>query len=95
MFRDTFFARKTFNNSAIKNQSLIDRATDVIIEEVEDNEKNILLHLPNLLAISKATETNRKQVLGITAPYIEEPEEDQDNLLTFEILPPRRADEEG
>jgi len=67
-----------FNNATIDNQLLVNQAQDHIKQAVEDNPEMILDHLPNLMAAGKMTETNRKQLLGLTEPY-KAPKEDANN----------------
>lgn len=57
-----------FNNTAIENQELVFKAQQTIKELIKEDPTGaaLLEHLPNLMAIGKMTETNRKQLLGTT-----------------------------
>ena len=67
-----------FNNSTVDNQMLIDQAQNEVLryineDRAEAKEKGrssyaAMEQLPNLLAIGKGTEQNRKQLFGTTQP---------------------------
>lgn len=76
-----------FDNDTIDNQSLVRKAQLEISKLVEIDPRAILDNLPNLMAIGKMTETNRKQLFGNTETFKpkEEASEEKQNLrLTFE-----------
>ena len=81
IYNDVFVDLKTslgvFNNSTLDNQYLINKAQHQIKNQIESDEDMAIEHLPNLMAISKVTETNRKQILGVTEAY--KPEEEEEN----------------
>ncbi len=58
-----------FTDATIDNQLLTNQAQDYIKQKALDNPELILDYLPNLMAIGKMTETNRKSILGLTEPY--------------------------
>ena len=79
-----------FNNSTIENQELINMAQEGIIESATLSDgtvdKSLLVgQLPNLMAISKTTEANRKQMLGVTETYKAE-KESQDRETIVHII---------
>jgi len=90
---DMTTALEMFNNSTLQNQELLDMAQEGILESVTNQDgtvdKQFLAgQLPNLLAIGKGTETNRKQILGATESY--KPKEDDtgagDNVVVVEMI---------
>lgn len=82
-----------FNNSAVKNQSLLNHAQDAILESAKEKDGSIdgsmlVGQLPNILAISKGTESNRKQILGNTETYKPEPDstnKDENTIEGYEV----------
>ncbi len=71
-----------FNSSTIENQLLANQATEEIKKDIDNKNNKITAidHLPNIMAISKVTEANRKQLYGNTETY--EPkkkDDDKDN----------------
>jgi hypothetical protein len=77
-----------FNDSTITNQELLNMAQEGVLEAVSDSNGNVdkvhlATQLPNLLAIGKGTETNRKQLFGTTEAYKpkEEAEEVEDMVI--------------
>jgi len=58
-----------FNNSTLENQELVNMAQDELREQIGDDRALAVAHLPNLMAISKTTEGNRKQLFGATETY--------------------------
>jgi len=80
IYNDVFIDLKTslgvFNNSTLDNQHLINKAQSQIKNQIEADEEMAIEHLPNLMAISKVTETNRKQILGATETYKQEKKEE-------------------
>lgn len=58
-----------FNNSTFKHQALVNQAQEAIEVLTKDNDVELIDQLPNLMAIGKMTETNRKQILGVTETY--------------------------
>ena len=74
-----------FNNATVKHQRLINKAQDAIGVLVEDDNDELIEHLPNLMAIGKMTETNRKQLYGVTETYKPVVEDDNDNVTPQDI----------
>ena len=73
-----------FNNATIDNQLLTNQAQEHIKQCVADNPETILDHLPNLMATGKMTETNRKQILGITESHKQkEEQQDHETIITY------------
>jgi len=58
-----------FNSSTIENQHIVNKAQQAIRERVDNNIEEAIEHLPNIMAISKVTETNRKQLYGVTETF--------------------------
>lgn len=82
---DMRIARNIFDNSTMDNQALVNKAQTKIKQIVEVNEDAILDNLPNLMAIGKMTETNRKQLLGTTETHKPKEETKSESLkVTFE-----------
>lgn len=84
VYTDLAIAMNVFNNSALQNQSLINTAQNVIERMAKQDEDEALLQLPNLLAISKITESNRKQLLGNTETYKPDTSNDDDIEIVIE-----------
>lgn len=73
-----------FNNATIDNQLLVNQAQEHIKQIVKDNPDMVLDHLPNLMATGKMTETNRKQLLGITETHKQKEEViDSETIITY------------
>jgi len=76
IYDETFISLSThlnlFNSAVINNQLLVNRAHNEIIKEIENPDIAVtaLDHLPNIMAASKITETNRKQLYGVTETYV-------------------------
>lgn len=83
-------AQKVFDRSTMKNQDLLDMAQEGIIESVTNEDGTIdkqflTTQLPNILAISKGTESNRKQLLGATETYTPKPEGEGKQVKTWQV----------
>lgn len=74
-----------FNSATIENQQIINTAQKAIKDKVQDNDDLAIEQLPNLMAIGKMTETNRKQLYGITETYKEKSDGEKENLTKAEI----------
>lgn len=68
-----------FDNATASNQMLFNQAHKEILEDIqnENNKVTAIDHLPNLLAISKGTESNRKQLYGVTDTYKPDTKQDE------------------
>jgi len=81
VYDDTFISLSShlnlFNSAAIA-QLLVNQAHEDIIKDIKDKKNTItaLDHLPNIMATSKITETNRKQLYGVTETFKHKEEED-------------------
>ena len=94
LYFDMTTALEMFNSSTLKNQELLDMAQEGILESVTNQDgtidKQFLAgQLPNLLAISKGTETNRKQILGNTEAYKPKEEKEQGSVTVIEYIEDR------
>lgn len=77
-------ALNLFNNSAVETQLLANDALNEIKQGILDNTTTALDNLPNILGITKITESNRKQMVGITETYKPKEETKEESLtVTF------------
>lgn len=80
---------RKFDNSTLMNQELVNLAQEGILESVTNQDGTVdkqylATQLPNLMAISKVTETNRKQLFGTTEAYKPKEEEaDEGRSITM------------
>ena len=89
-----------FNDSAVQNQMITNQAQEQLIEfintDIKESNKNgkqsyaAIEHLPNLMAIAKITEANRKQLYGVTQPLEEKPDEKGSYLKV--MIPKKKED---
>lgn len=83
--------RDTFDSSTIQNQELLNLAQEGVLEAVTNEDGSLdkqylATQLPNLLAIGKGTETNRKQLFGITEAYKAKEEEVEVEDMVIHII---------
>jgi len=76
--------RELFNNDTVDNQSIVREAQKQVLQLIQDNPLSLLDNLPNVMALGKMTETNRKQLFGITEP-LKLGITDKDNEIIVEI----------
>lgn len=80
-----------FNNATIQNQEAVNKIQKQITKEVDDAPEIGFQHLPNLMAINKITESNRKQLFGNTETYKpKEENEGQGNVTVIEYVEDKR-----
>jgi len=81
-----------FDNETIKNQEITNKAQKAISDKIEANSDEAIEHLPNIMAISKITEVNRKQLYGNTETYAPGKKEDEETGPQFKLtVAPKKA----
>ena len=69
LYHDKTAVLNMFNNATIENQEIANNIQGQIAKEIEDAPEIGFQHLPNLMAVNKITESNRKQLFGQTEAY--------------------------
>lgn len=83
LYHDKTTVLNMFNNATIENQEIANSIQGQIAKKIEDAPEIGFQHLPNLMAINKITESNRKQIFGITEAYKPKEEVAEDSGNTY------------